>query len=55
MDRAGNFWERLTTSRLKEDTHAFLSVLDDVFCACTILNPGITREDFPSEGTFIYL
>jgi len=31
MDRAGNFWGRLTTSQLKEDTRAFFSVLDDVF------------------------
>lgn len=26
-----------------------------VFCTCTILNPGITRENILSEGTFMYL
>jgi len=55
VDRAGNFWGRLTTSQLKEDTHAFFSVLDDVFRTCIILNPDITRENFLSQENRVYI
>lgn len=39
VDRAGNFWERLTTSRLKEDTHTHFRLC---WATCFVHVPYLT-------------
>jgi len=54
---ADNFWGRLTTSQLKDDTHAHSCPCSATcFRACVTFNPGITQrgENFLS-GRRVYI